>query len=89
MQKLDHIDYSEASKLALRWRIANGIFIDPSISMGKPVIQNTGVTTYVIANQYHANTKNSALVADLYKITENDVINAVNFELRYGGRRVA
>jgi uncharacterized protein (DUF433 family) len=89
MQKLDHIDYSEASKLAHRWRISSGIFIDPSISMGKPVIQNTGVTTYVIANQYHANTKNSALVADLYKISENDVINAVNFELQYGRQRVA
>ena len=88
-EKLDHIDYSEVTKLAHRWRIATGIVIDPSISMGKPVIQNTGVTTYVIANQYRANINNSALVADLYKITENDVVNAVNFEQKYGQRRVA
>ena len=87
-EKLDHIDYSEATKLAHRWRIANGIVVDPSISMGKPVIQGTGVTTYVITNQYYANMDNSALVADLYKISENDVVNAVNFEQQYG-RRVA
>lgn len=85
-EKLDHIDYSEATKLARRWRIANGIVVDPSISMGKPVIQGTGVTTYVITNQYYANMDNSALVADLYKISENDVVNAVNFEQQYGQR---
>jgi uncharacterized protein (DUF433 family) len=88
-EKLERIDYSEATMLAHRWRIANGIIIDPSVSMGKPTIEKTGVTTYVIANQYFANAKNSALVGDLYKVSENDVINAVKFEQVYGRRRVA
>ncbi|MBN2020638.1 MAG: DUF433 domain-containing protein [Sedimentisphaerales bacterium] len=87
-EKLDHIDYSEINKLALRWRITEGVVVDPSISMGKPTIENTGITTYVIYNQYYANNKNSDLVADLYGLSERDIANAVNFEKLYG-RRVA
>lgn len=88
-EKLDHIDYNEVTKLANRWRIANGIVVDPSISIGKPTVENTGVTTFVIANQYYANKNNSVLVADLYEISEKDVVNAVEFERRYGQRHVA
>lgn len=87
--KLEHIDYSEVTNLAYRWRIASGVVVDPSISMGKPTIENTGVMTYVIANQYFANKKSAALVADLYEVTENDVVNAVKFEQIYGRRNVA
>lgn len=88
-EKLAHVDYSEMTKLARLWRIAEGIVIDPSISMGKPTIVKTSVTTYVLVNQYYANMKNSALVADLYEVSENDVVNAVKFEQRYGQQRVA
>jgi uncharacterized protein (DUF433 family) len=88
-EKLEHIDYSKITSLASRWRIAQGVVVDPLISMGKPTIENTGVTTFVIANQYFANTKNSALVADLYEVSENDVVNAVKFEQSCKRRRVA
>ncbi len=88
-EKLSHIEYSKETMLAFRWRIANGIVINPAISMGKPTIEKTGITTYVIANQYYANMEKSALVADLYEISEDDVINAVKFEEIYGQRRVA
>ena len=88
-EKLSHIEYSEITRLADKWRIANGIVINPAISMGKPTIEKTGVTTFVIANQYCANMNNSALVADLFEINESDVINAVEFEQRYGLQRVA
>jgi uncharacterized protein (DUF433 family) len=88
-EKLDHIDYSTMDKLARRWRISEGVVVDPSISMGKPTIENTGITTYVISNQYYANKKNSALVADLYGLSEMDIANAVNFEKIYGGRIAA
>jgi len=88
-EKLDHIDYSEITKLAHRWRIANGIVVDPSICMGKPIVEHTGITSYVVASQYYANMKDAALVADLYKLSENDVINAVKFEQRHGRRHVA
>jgi uncharacterized protein (DUF433 family) len=87
--QLEHIDYSEVTKLACRWNIAEGIIIDPTISMGKPIIQATGVTTFVLANQYCANEKNVSLVADLYGVGESDVINAVRFEESIGCKHAA
>ncbi len=88
-EKLDHVDYNEVTKLAARWRILKGVVIDPMVGMGKPTIENTGITTYVVANQYYANAKNTTLVADLYGIRETDVGDAVEFENIYGGRRAA
>lgn len=89
LEPLSHIDYEDASKLAKRWRIAQGIVVDPSISLGKPVVEGTGTTTHVIANQYYANNQETSLVADLYGISDQDVHNAVSFEDRYWGRQVA
>lgn len=88
-EKLHHIDYNEITKLAHRWRIAGGVVVDPSICMGKPTVANTGITTYVIANQYHANDDNAGLIADLYGISEKDVANAVTFEDWYRHRNAA
>lgn len=79
-KKLSHIDYSEMTEMARRWRIATGVVVDPTICMGKPTIVNTGVTTHVIARQLVANGRDTALVADLYGISETDVTNAVKFE---------
>jgi len=88
-EKLDHIDYSEVTKLACRWNIAEGVIIDPAVSMGKPTICETGLTTHVMANQYYANRENADIVADLYGVCANDVINAVKFEHFFMRRRVA
>lgn len=79
-EKLDHIDYNEITKLAHRWRITGGVVVDPSVCMGKPTIAKTGITTYVVSNQYHANHEDAGLTADLYGISERDVANAVTFE---------
>jgi hypothetical protein len=48
------------------------------------VVQNTGVSTYIIARQYVANNKDAALVARLFKITEAGVLNAYQFENSLG-----
>lgn len=88
-EKLHHIDYNEMSRLARRWRITEGVVVDPSVCMGKPTIARTGIATYVVANQYNANRKNSGLVADLYGISETDVANAVTFENWYRRRDAA
>ncbi len=88
-EKLDHIEYNELTRLADKWRIANGVLLDPKVSMGKPTVIETGLTTYVVANQYRANAENAALVADLYGISETDVANAVDFEKQYGNRHAA
>jgi uncharacterized protein (DUF433 family) len=88
-ERLHHIDYDELTKLARRWKITKGVVIDPLISMGKPTVENAGVTTYVIANQYEANAKDATLVADLYGISQKDVANAVNFEKWFRRRPAA
>jgi uncharacterized protein (DUF433 family) len=62
---LSNIEYG-ADRMAARWNIAQGVQIDPSLSLGKPVIRQTGVATYVIAAQYRANDGHVALFADLF-----------------------
>ena len=88
-EQLNHIDYNEITKLAAKWRISPGVVVDPSVNMGKPVIENTGTATHIITRQYEANSNNLELVADLYGISENDVLNAVKFEGWYTGKLVA
>jgi uncharacterized protein (DUF433 family) len=84
-----HIHYSPATKLATRWDIATGVMIDPQIGFGKPVVQSTGITTFVLANQYNANRKDASLVADLYGVTEQNVLDAVRFESSRGSLQAA
>jgi uncharacterized protein (DUF433 family) len=82
ISKLSRITYGPTTKLAEALAISNGVVINPTVGFGKPVIANTGLTTFVVANQFHANRKNTALVASLFNITERDVKNAVRFESR-------
>jgi uncharacterized protein (DUF433 family) len=77
---LGRIKYSKTSRLAEAWGIASGVVINPAISSGKPVVARTGVTTFVVANQFHANLGNASLVASLFDLTEADVMHAVSFE---------
>lgn len=76
---LSKIEYG-ADRMAARWNIAQGVQIDPSLSLGKPVIRQTGVATYVIAAQYRANNGDVALVADLFGLSTSQVGDAVAFE---------
>ena len=78
---LKSIDYR--GKLAAVWKISDGVVIDPQRSFGKPVVGKTGVTTFVLANQYRANGSDVELVSDLYGVCQHDVLNAVDFEKRY------
>lgn len=80
---LDRIDYSDATKLAARWRIAEGVVIDPAINFGKPVIVDTNISAWVLANGYRANDGDAALVATLYGVSESDVRNAAAFSEAY------
>ena len=86
---LSRVDYREADHLAWRWRIAEGVEIDPTVSFGKPVVHDTGIETWVVSRQYFANNRNSALVADLFGIREDDVENAVEFERNHGFKSAA
>lgn len=78
--RLGQIRYNKLSKLAEAWHICEGVLIDPKLAFGHPVAERTGITTFVLANQYAANGENAAVVADLYGVGESDVLNAVRFE---------
>lgn len=82
---LKQIEYSKGlMAIALRWKIHPGIVIDPTIRFGKPIIQGTGLTTQVIANQFYAYDKDAEIVADLFDITPKQVGYAVRFEKLQG-----
>ena len=84
---LRKMDYSDETQHANRWNIARRVIIDPDQSFGKPVIAGTSTTTFVLANQYYANNDDAELVADMYRVTLEDVLCAVDFEERHGPRR--
>jgi len=88
-QMLTHVDYSNETHLAERWRISTGVVIDPSVSLGKPVVVGTGTSTFVMAQSYWANNCDESLVADLFNVTEQDVLNAVRFESEYARPQAA
>ena len=86
---LEHIDYQTDTRLACRWRIHEGVVIDPAVSYGRPVVQNTGVHTRVLAHQFIANGEDAGIVADLYGVSETDVKRAVAFEEHLAPRNAA
>jgi uncharacterized protein (DUF433 family) len=84
LAKIEYVD-----ELAARLQISRGVVLDPLISFGRPVARLTAVTTFVLANQFHANNEDAALVADLYGVDESDVQNAVRFEAEHSAKRAA
>jgi uncharacterized protein (DUF433 family) len=77
---LKQVDYDMATSLALRWRIADQIVLDPEICFGKPVVEKTGIPTYILAAAYIANDKDEILIANWYKVKPSHVLAAVQFE---------
>lgn len=78
------IRYSIPTRLAETWMVKKGIVITPKLGFGKPVIENAGVSTLIVAKQYRANGMDAALVARLFKIPEASVLNAFRYEKRLG-----
>ena len=77
---LRRIDYDQATELARRWCIADLVVIDPTICLGKPIIEGIGIATAVLAASYDANDQNAELVADWFRVHPKHVIAAVDFE---------
>ena len=44
---LERIDYRPDTGLAARWRVADGVLIDPELNFGKPVVAQTGTSTSI------------------------------------------
>lgn len=81
---LKAIDYSRATRLALRWRIAQMVVVDPAVCFGKPVIEGIAIPTAILSAAYHANGKDAELVADWYDVHSSHVIAAAKFEASIG-----
>lgn len=87
---LRDIEYSERDGLAERWNIHPGVIVDPNLNLGKPISNESGAGTYVLARAYTANNQNADLVADLFNTSAKAVLDAVAFEeWLKGGARVA
>lgn len=80
MPFLKQIDYGPETDTAIRWRIADGVVLDPTRSFGKPLIAEEGTTTFVLARAYYANGQDAELVADLFDVSPRAVRQAVAFE---------
>lgn len=76
--------YDPATMMADHWELRAGIIVSPKMGFGKPVIENAGVSTLIVAKQYLANGKNAALVGRLFKIPKESVESAFDFERDLG-----
>ena len=79
---LTKIDYNRTSEMAIRWRIAESVVIDPTICFGKPIVAESGIATSVLAASYAANDQDADRVADWFHINPQHVLAAVDFERR-------
>ncbi len=79
---LNKIEYNEITSLANLWRIADGVVVDPTRCFGKPIVEEVGITTRVLASAFEANGRDAYRVADWFGIESIHVQAAVNFELR-------
>jgi uncharacterized protein (DUF433 family) len=79
---LKKLDYDEATRLARRWAIAPLVVLDPAVGFGKPVVEEFGVSTRVLAAAYQANGRDAAAVAAMFGVDEPHVRAAVTFEDR-------
>lgn len=77
---LKQLVYDPNTHLAKVWRIADGVLLNPDLSLGKPVVDGVFVKTEVLADAYHANDQGADAVARWYNVTPDDVRTAVRFE---------
>ena len=80
---LKRIAYDEVTRLAKRWRIGEGVVIDPTICFGKPIVEAVRIPTAVLAAAYEANGKDAAAVAGWYNVQQCHVLAAVQFERKF------
>jgi uncharacterized protein (DUF433 family) len=88
---LRDVEYRDEDGLAVLWHAHRGVVIDPRRNLGKPIAEEGGAGTFVLARAYAANDENAELVADLFHTTPRAVLNAVAFEewAAQGGRTAA
>ncbi len=78
---LKRLEFDGETNMAMRWRIAEGVVLDPQICFGKPIVTSSGIPTYVLAQAMKVN-QDAELVANWYGVTPRDVAAAIAFETR-------
>lgn len=82
---LKRVDYDSVSRLARQWNISNGIVVDPTRALGKPIVRTSAMPTAILAAAYRANGSDAERVADWYGVAPADVEAAVRFEGQFFG----
>ncbi len=77
---LRRIDYDAATKLASKWSIADKIVVDPTICLGKPIVEEVCIRTTILASAFGANHEDLELVAEWFGVLPLHVQAAVDFE---------
>jgi uncharacterized protein (DUF433 family) len=77
---LKQIDYDQVTDLAKRWRIADQVVVDPAICFGKPIVEEVGIPTAILAAAYHANGEDAERVGEWYNVHSGCVLAAATFE---------
>ncbi len=78
---LKTLDYDPTTELAKLWRIAKGVVLNPTIALGKPIVDGVFVKTELLAAAWRANRQDADAVARWYNVGPDDVLRAVEFEL--------
>jgi uncharacterized protein (DUF433 family) len=79
---LHQIDYDRVQLIARRWRIADQVVVDPQMSFGKPIVEEIGIPTLILADAYHGNNRDAETVAEWFSVRPEQVLAAVQFEGR-------
>jgi uncharacterized protein (DUF433 family) len=77
---LRQLDYDETTGMAARWHIADLVTVDPAFRFGRPIVDETGITTSVLQRAFYANGEDAAFVASWFGVQEEHVEAAVRFE---------
>ncbi|MCC6574188.1 MAG: DUF433 domain-containing protein [Planctomycetes bacterium] len=80
---------ADENGLATIWRLSEFVVLDPRRNFGAPVIRNTRIPAYIIADSYYASGKNAKAVADDYDLSIAQVRDAVDFANQYPQRSAA
>jgi len=80
LERFEQFDYEE--DLAVRWHLRGRdvpILIDPRISFGAPVLETTGIPTWVLKGRFEAG-ETLEEIEDDFGVPQRDILYALEFE---------
>ncbi len=79
---LRQLDYDPSTHLAVRWKIAEGVVVDPQLAFGQPVLVGTGLPAHAVAAAWEVNGRDAELVGAMFQLRARQVAQAIEFERR-------